>query len=433
MIYIFCPANRATGGPELLHQLGYKLNLLGYNAFMYYTNIQDGVHPVCPQYEKYHVPFTYDLCESPENIVIIPEIGISLLHILKGFRCAIWWLSVDNAIYNDEDLLYMQNNKKIIHLVQSQYALDFLQDTLNIHNNIYYLSDYLNSAFFTAEYNTDNSNRTDTVLFNPRKGLSKTLDLIANSDHKIKWQALKGLTPTGMREAMRAAKVYIDFGNHPGKDRIPREAAICGCHIITNKNGSAKNDIDVPIPQKYKFENDSEPEDILNQIYSLVKDYDNKKADYASYREMISNEFIEFEKDIIRFFTIYIKDNVHTFNTAEEYTEIILAEISNENFPMALRLLIDYRIRGFEENITIDIIETVIRIGIGEYQEAEICALRGLKKDNSSYELYLNLAHISLLTENIKRCKEYCAKALYYSQNTDDETYVREMCASFFN
>lgn len=27
---------------------------------------------------------------------------------------------------------------------------------------------------------------------------------------------------------MRKAKVYIDFGFHPGKDRIPREAVMCG-------------------------------------------------------------------------------------------------------------------------------------------------------------------------------------------------------------
>ncbi|MGC8677911.1 MAG: hypothetical protein ACP5UF_06840 [Hydrogenobaculum sp.] len=37
-IYIACPANFATGGPELLHQLGYHLiNDLNIEAFMYYS------------------------------------------------------------------------------------------------------------------------------------------------------------------------------------------------------------------------------------------------------------------------------------------------------------------------------------------------------------------------------------------------------------
>ena len=433
MIYIFCPANYATGGPELLHQLGYKLNLLGYDANMYYTNEKEGISPVCPQYEKYHVPFTRDLYESPENIAIIPEIGISLLHILKGFRCVIWWLSVDNARYTEEDLLYMQNNKNILHLVQSQYALDFLHNTLNIKENIYYLSDYINSEFFTSAEDADSSARTDTVLFNPRKGISKALELISKSDYRIKWQALSGLTPAGMREVMRSAKVYIDFGHHPGKDRIPREATICGCHIITNKEGSAKNDIDVPIPAQYKFDNNHDPQEIVNQIYSLIENYDEKFSDYQSYRDMISNEFIEFEKDIIKFFSLWINDTVNSFQTAKEYIDVILNEIGNENYAMALRLLIDYRIKNMEENTTIDIIETVIRIGIGEYLEAQICAMRGLKNAPDNYELHLNMAHACALNGDIYKCKLHCEKAIIYSQNTADSDYVKSMCESLLN
>ena len=127
MIYILCPANLATGGPELLHQLGYKLNLLGYVADMYYTNKKPGVHPVCEQYKKYNVPFTDEVYELPGNIVILPETGISMIHELENYIGVIWWLSVDNARYTDEDVEYMKNAKNIYHLVQSQYALDFLQ------------------------------------------------------------------------------------------------------------------------------------------------------------------------------------------------------------------------------------------------------------------------------------------------------------------
>lgn len=431
MIYILCPANRATGGPELLHQLGYKLNLFGYVADMFYTNQTPGVHPVCEQYEKYHVPFTNDVYQTPGNIVILPEIGIPMVHSLKDYRCVVWWLSVDNARYTEKDIEYMRNNKNILHLVQSQYALDFLQNTLGITENIYYLSDYINSDFFTSLGAFDDSLRTDTVLFNPKKGLQNTLELISKSDYRIKWQALSGLTPEGMRKVMKQAKVYIDFGHHPGKDRIPREATICGCHIITNKKGAAKNDIDVPIPNRYKFDDGSNPQDILNTIYELIEHYSEKHADYQDYLNKISNEFIEFEKDIIKFFGLLIKDDVASFQSPEEYLENILNEIGKENYPLALRYLVDYRIKGFEENITIDIVETVIRIGIGEYQEAEICALRGLKKDGSNYELYLNLAHISFLNNDMERCKEYCRDALNYSKNTPDEAYVKEMCSNF--
>lgn len=433
MIYILCPANYASGGPELLHQLGYKLNLLGYVADIFYSNKKENVNPVCPQFEKYNVPITEDAYESLNNLVILPEIGIPMIHSLKGFTCVVWWMSVDNAQYTEKDIEYMRNNKNILHLVQSQYALDFLQNTLNIKDNIYYLSDYINSDFFASIDNAEDTARADIVLFNPKKGISKTLELIAKSDYRIKWQALSGLTPEGMRDVMKSAKVYIDFGHHPGKDRIPREAAICGCHVITNKKGAAKNNIDVPIPDCYKFDENCVSLDILGTIYELIEHYSEKRADYQSYLDMISNEFIEFEKDIVKFFGMLIKTDIPSFDTPTKYIENILQEIGNENHPLALRYLIDYRIKGFEETLMIDILETVIRIGINEYPEAKLCALRGLKKDPENYELYLNLAHINLLMNDLDKCKAYCEKAVYFSQNSDDAAYVKEMCDNMLN
>ena len=431
MIYILCPANLATGGPELLHQLGYKLNLLGYVADMFYVNKIEGMHPVCEQYEKYHVPFSHEVYDLPGNIIIIPETRIDMLYETKNYISVIWWLSVDNATYTDEDIDYMKNAKNVLHLVQSQYALDFLHNTLDIHNNIYYLSDYINSDFFSYISQDGVLPRTDTVLFNPKKGISKTVELIAKSDYRIKWQALSGLTPKGMCDVMQQAKVYIDFGNHPGKDRIPREATICGCHIITNKKGSAYNDVDVAIPACYKFDDAADTSEILDCIYNLIENYDEKHSDYETYLDKISNEFIEFEKDIVKFFSLLIKDNISTFNTAEEYIQHMIQSTENGNYALALRYLIDYRIKEFEENITIDIIETIIRIGIEEYQEARLCALRGLKKDPKNYELYLNLAHIALLTNNMDECHSYCEKAIEYSCNSPDETYIKNTCLSF--
>ena len=48
------------------------------------------------------------------------------------------------------------------------------------------------------------------------------------------------MTPEQVVDLMSESKVYIDFGNHPGKDRIPREAVINGCCVITGVRGSAR-------------------------------------------------------------------------------------------------------------------------------------------------------------------------------------------------
>ncbi len=160
---------------------------------------------------------------------------------------------------------------------------------------------------------------SDAVLFNPQKGILKIVELIAGSDYRIHCQALRGFTPDGMREVMQKAKVYIDFGNHPGKDRIPREAALCGYCVVTNRSGSARNSIDVPIPECYKFDENSTAGQILECIYGLLEHYEERKQDYLFYVRKILGEFTEFEKDIICFCGIIMNGEKLLFDSPEQY------------------------------------------------------------------------------------------------------------------
>ena len=80
------------------------------------------------------------------------------------------------------------------------------------------------------------------------------------------------------------------MGNHPGKDRIPREAAYCGCCVITNRKGSAEYAEDVPIPEEYKISDEEDYETIINQIEYVMKNYDTVKEQYYPYIEKIKQE-----------------------------------------------------------------------------------------------------------------------------------------------
>jgi hypothetical protein len=94
-----------------------------------------------------------------------------------------------------------------------------------------------------------------------------------------------------MREVLETSKVYIDFGNHPGKDRIPREAAISGCCVITGKRGAARFYQDVPIPEEYKFDDNTESiPAIVRQIKTCIANYGNHFHDFDQYRTMIREE-----------------------------------------------------------------------------------------------------------------------------------------------
>ena len=102
-----------------------------------------------------------------------------------------------------------------------------------------------------------------------------------------------------MQELLGTSKVYIDFGNHPGKDRIPREAAIMGCCVITGKRGSAYFHEDVMIPDEYKFEDrlDAIPS-IVELIQNCMTNYEERLLDFEQYRAYIKNEQKQFSKDV---------------------------------------------------------------------------------------------------------------------------------------
>lgn len=125
----------------------------------------------------------------------------------------------------------------------------------------------------------------------------------------IKWMPLAGYTPTEMAELMCQAKLYVDFGHHPGKDRIPREAAICGCCILTNRMGSAAYREDVGIPECYKIEETGNISLVLDKIYDLVDYYEERKEEYSGYKAIITGEKEGFMKDLQNAITI-LKDCV---------------------------------------------------------------------------------------------------------------------------
>lgn len=60
-IFIACPANYASGGPELLHQLGSELLRRGLDVRMWYYGVQNGKYPQDAAYRRYHVPFVVNV------------------------------------------------------------------------------------------------------------------------------------------------------------------------------------------------------------------------------------------------------------------------------------------------------------------------------------------------------------------------------------
>ena len=323
-VYVVCPANTQTGGPELLHQLCSTLIQFGVNAFMFYTHADapfNPADPVHPFYKKYHLPYTFNAEDSPRNIIILPEVNGSLLYMPKLSQRVFWWLSVDNYIGNVANSIsgrkgnalagplpkifyFDKDDGDINHWVQSEYARQFVKLNGVPDYKIYMVEDYLNQAFLSRAAQVDLSRKQNIVAFNPRKGFEVTQQLITVAPD-LAWCPIQNMTPEQVQELLAAAKVYIDFGNHPGKDRIPREAAISGCVVITGRRGSASNDVDINIPAEFKFdERTANPLQVIEKIREGFENFSAAHEKQAAYRARILNDKNRFAREVAEAFKI---------------------------------------------------------------------------------------------------------------------------------
>ena len=332
IIYIFCPANFATGGPEALHQLGQCLITLGYTVYMHYfsVGIKGTVHET---YLKYNVPFTDHVINHENNILVLPETSLDPIFesAYSKTNKIIWWLSVtnyfiivknlkDNAqrkkFYKLKSFLFpnkykpiatleVLKTKKIKHIAHSYFSLDFLKK--NEMDIIGKFSDYMNSAFYDGI--DSHVEKEDIIIYNPKKN-GAFLDEIIKINGHLKWVALIDMSPQEVSSWMRRSKLYIDFGYHPGQERMPREAILMGCCVITGKQGSAAFDEDVPLPKGYKFDEAiATPMQISEQIAKSLSHFEEESKLFENYRIQIIAEKDNFRNDIAKVFHQLIQPN----------------------------------------------------------------------------------------------------------------------------
>lgn len=323
IFYILAPAFYKTGGTELAHQLVYELNKQGGNAQITYYDWQKYADPINPQFRQYVDTYTKieDIKDEPSNFLMLPEVKYYLTDNYSNIKKGIWWMSVDNYLKNDGylnaikiigfykatkalirkriKLFHRGFDKGIYHFYQSEYAHQFLLQ--NGVKNTYKLSDYVNDEYLMPRHS---SSRNEYVLYNPKKGFSFTKRLIEKSSD-LHWIPIENLTTHEVKELLSQSMVYVDFGNHPGKDRFPREAAISGCCIITSKSGSAGYYEDIPIESKYKFDKTLKNlDEIVARIRECIIKYNMNICDFEEYRKMISCEHEVFKNDVRNFFDL---------------------------------------------------------------------------------------------------------------------------------
>lgn len=309
IIYVAVSAN-VTGGPRDLHKLAYDLRALYKvkKVLMYYIGATSE-KPVPAPYAQYGLDYTQKIEDSEENILIIPEIYTHLFSDLRRIQKVIYWLSVDNyylsAAYFRRHPLMGRVNKWIFER-GSSYYLWFEQELKKIPYHLaqgYYVYDHLlkkgvPGVFYlinhidpkALEQKVDIAMKKDIVAYTPKRGYAFTKKII-DASPDITFVPIINMNYEQMVHVLKEAKVFLDFGHHPGKDQMPRESAILGCCVITGRRGAAKFFEDIAIPEDCKFtEHDSDIPKIREKIKNFLHNYESETKKFDGYREKTRGE-----------------------------------------------------------------------------------------------------------------------------------------------
>ena len=342
-VYILCPYIK-TGGPRSLHTLGKYLIDSGVNVKVKY--LSESVQNK-PLYDDLVLPVATEVEDECGNSVIVPEKEINYLDKYTKVNKIVWWLSlyffkvndpfwfVDTMIkrrglspniYIPELIYYLLRNidlinvwinhfklekklKNYYHLYNCNIIRDFLLTKEVKADNMKMLVGPIDSTFFEVSKNDIVSQKKNIVAVNPKKTDKIVLRLLkeklSNLRDDISLVEIKDMSQMQVKETLIKSKLYVDLGYFPGTERIPREAVLLYCNVITSRIGAASDDEDIPIDKKYKV--DIQRKNIINiakQIAQMVDNYHNDIIDFDNYRKLALDQLTRFNDDIASIFEI---------------------------------------------------------------------------------------------------------------------------------
>jgi hypothetical protein len=271
--------------------------------------------PIPEYFARYHPSALREARLRPDTLVVFPEVLTELASVPDPrYQRAVWWLSVDNAILQNSGLLEADYRRRffadsgLVHLHQSDYARAFLQ--ANSVTRLHALSDYTDPDFIQRSLlaigNPPISDRSNAICFFPNKGAelaSRFIEGRSTMRRPVDFLPIRGMTKAQVRDALFDARIYIDFGNHPGKDRVPREAAIAGAVVLLHAVGAARCFPDHPLPSEYLFTEDDVATGLLHRkVDAILDEPDIHFAQQRGYREAILREEEGFGREVRAFF-----------------------------------------------------------------------------------------------------------------------------------
>ena len=340
---------RKTGGPRSIHQLGYRLMERGFDVYIYYCSRFKRLNVKEPLYDDLPIKIAATIEDNSSNLVIMPEIRAGWIRKFKNINIFIWWLSLDfylqnsiiwsaqkrsiiyensisyNYIYSSykilrsrikgifslrpelNTLLNQAELKRLYHLYNCDYEKYFLLANSVPEKRMHYLCGPIDKKFMEIDENRIIETKRNIVAYNPAKVRRELIDRIINCvkqrESNVEFIPIENMSLYEVADSLKEAKVYLDLGFFPGPERMPREAVMSYCCIITSIEGAAANNADVPIPDDFKFDAKLEnSENIANKVVDSIRNYKSLIRRFDVYRDKVEEQICRFDKDIVEIF-----------------------------------------------------------------------------------------------------------------------------------
>lgn len=307
-----------TGGAEILNFLAAYLKNKGAYAKMfnwaYYSYVQSPTFK-----EMYNIdPLTSidEISDSPDNIILLPEIMIENLDNLNWFvnyfkhtNFLIWWL---NTGFNYKDASYKTSKRKMFQLLNQMKdrCLHLCESELAMRDCLYYGAE--NRLLFQHPVNK-------TIFTHPVSSVKERAIMYNGLKHETTEFVEKYIKPNLPNETFLEinpykpgnsflskaelcnqyydkAKVYIDFNTFEGREMMPREAILRDCVVFVNDVGIAETFDDYPLPNYYKIDTyNINPQDICSKILYALDNYDKCLNDLSFFKQKCLYEPMKWE------------------------------------------------------------------------------------------------------------------------------------------
>lgn len=334
MTFCFLSPGEFTGGPLAIHQAAASLRQMGVDASILYVNSFELAHgefafgcegssihvrqpkmpkkwkfwkkrpetnwkpvQIDPRLGKFNVPRA-EVAPRDAHFVV-PEVWPDLASALLRHGCEnvhFWWLSVDNFPLTS---LHQLVNQKLIrtcsNLCQCEYAADFARSQGA--QDVSMLTDFIDMKEVETPKPLDARTYDICYLPNKARGAEALWEVLSQDFNII---PLQNMDRAEIEATLNDCKIFLDCGFHPGKDRVPREAALCGCLPVVRKAGAARFKEDVPLPDELLLDTELffQPEQMRQKLHQILAAPARFDQALDAYRDIISKERAQFDAEL---------------------------------------------------------------------------------------------------------------------------------------